>query len=278
MAALNGFLYLLSTILSLLVFKFHITTHTLTDASNHDRPRSIRRPQGMVGGQTSTHASECLAWFGLVYPADVLTTLRHAQFEEPGWQTIDFLQTAKAGEVSYMGEYRAVWSGVLVGDHYASPEDLPASACFELKCMLKGPQPQLQLSFEHASYLPAERRTVVHLKLNLTCGVQRWETAPCMIVQREGDVSCAENCPSSNVRWRKNDAPTDWFPNTTTHLGFTMEVDSSPLRAPFVYNEKARLGIGMSNKELEVAHILAMFQSQWVEFPTKNRKARSTWG
>ena len=204
-----------------------------------------------------------------------------------------------------MGEYRAVWSGVLVGDHYASPEDLPASACFELKCMLKGPQPQLKLSFEHASYLPAEHRTVVHLKLNLTCGVQRWQTAPCMVVQREGDVSCAENCPSSNVRWRKNDAPTDWFPNTTTHLGFTMEVDSSPLRAPFVYlewrsesatvlmlfkksmdgkpvsltdNEKARLGIGMSNKELEVAHILSMFQSQWVEFPTKNRKAGWTWG
>ncbi|KAI0779456.1 hypothetical protein C8Q74DRAFT_1216968 [Fomes fomentarius] len=229
--------------------------------------------------------------------------------EEPRWQTIDHLQAAKSGRASYMGDYDAVWSGTLIGGRYVPPSDLQENMPSDLQFVLKSPQPRLALSFVEARYTSStgspstgQCHTEVRLKLKLTYAVQRWKGAVYMPVERCGSVQCVEQCAheGSRVVWEDPaDTPT-WFPHTATHLGFTLEVDSSPLKTPFVYlewtcgsaavlmlfkkcdsdgepaylthNERARLGIGMTHEEFEVAHILSIFQSKWVDFTESEEK------
>lgn len=232
------------------------------------------------------------------------TRPRHPQIEEPRWQTIDHLQAAKAGRASYMGDYDAVWSGTLIDGHYTPPSDLQENMPDDLQFVRRSPQPRLALSFVEARYTdsPTGHQTEVRLKLKLTYAVQRWKGAVQMPVERCGSVQCVEHRAhqGSRVVWEDPVHAPTWFPNTATYLGFTLEVDSSPLKTPFVYlewkcgsatvlmlfkkcdsdgepaylthNERARLGIGMTHEEFEVAHILCIFQSKWVDFTESEEK------
>ncbi|KAI0683285.1 hypothetical protein C8T65DRAFT_749629 [Cerioporus squamosus] len=217
--------------------------------------------------------------------------------QEPRSQTTEHLETAKTGYASYMGHYGAVWSGAILGGQYVPWQDVREQLCDDLNLLLSDPHPRLYLSFLEARYIPDQRRTDILFDTNLTFLVKRWNSAavPPMEAQRIGMARClSDNHEACRVKWDSGG-----FSGAATHLGFTLEVDTSPLRAPFVHlewrqrdvrvlmlfkkqtattheqlsnEERARLGIGMTHQDVEAAYVLSTLQRKWVVFDG-NQKA-----
>ncbi|RPD78738.1 hypothetical protein L226DRAFT_301023 [Lentinus tigrinus ALCF2SS1-7] len=216
-----------------------------------------------------------------------------AILQEPKGQTTDHLQAAKVGYASYMGHYGAVYLGAILHNQYvdiASP-DIRDHLCDDLKLMLQDPHPQLYLSFIESRYIPDLRRTDILFDTTLTFLVKRWNSTkvPLIEAQRTGTARClSDDQDACRVRWKDSG-----FSGAATYIGFTLEADTSPLRAPYVHLEwrhgdvrvvmlfkkrtdttheqlssleRARLGIGMSEQEISAASILSTLQREWVVF------------
>ncbi len=193
-----------------------------------------------------------------------------------------------------MGHYRAVWSSAIVDGQYVPWQGVRERLCNDLKHLLQDPHPRLKLALKGARYTPDQQQTVISFATKLTFSVTRWEGVPIQ-VHRAGRGWCLsdeQDQDGCRVEWNNGD-----FAGAATHLGFTLEADTSPLRAPFVVleweqpgvtllmlfkkqaekqadtvheeltrEEKARLGIGMTHQEMDAARVLATLQRKWVVF------------
>ena len=210
------------------------------------------------------------------------------QLPEPKSQTDHHLEAAKTGYGSYMGNYCAVWSSAVQNDQYvdALSQDVRGRLCDDLKLLLSDPHPRLHMSFVESRYIPDLRRKEVSFDTDLTFFVRRWNSAevPHMEIQRTGTAHYLAEAKDArcHVNWDKGS-----FAGAATYLSFTLETDTSRLPAPYVNLEwhqgdvkvmmlfkkdaqtthdsftsveRARLGIGMSDREMDAAQVLASLQ------------------
>ena len=180
-----------------------------------------------------------------------------------------------------------MWSGC-INDPGHPANDAQRRLPEDLEAVLADPRSLLSLAVVKDSYEPVKGTTAIWLRLLLTYSVSRWKSNPDIVMHatRTATVTLNHDCPGRKVTW---DVRERSFDGVSTHLGFTLETDDSELRRPFVYlqwrwghttglvlfkkrdgakiatftdSERARLGIGMSCQEMEVAQFLATLKKQ----------------
>ena len=193
------------------------------------------------------------------------------------------------------------------GRYTPEPDILPSEIRAFLFTDARSAQATLELAFSRASC--PENRAGIELRIALDRKSHRQHKVWHDPAHREGTVYLKDDCEESGwgVVWDnefESRRDHEWAPKAPApRFYFSLERDDSPYKSPFVYlewvlqeqvvlllfkkqhessteppaltrEEAARLGIGMSHGELEVAYALSLFKAEPVVFQNRYERSR----